>query len=302
MGVDPVLARQWLSYVSYYRLSGYWYPARLVNESGERLDVFKPGTKFDDAVALYEADRKLRTLVHDGMERIEIALRTKLIEYLCCQGSSDPLAYLDPSIFRPNFRHSSWVETVNRRLRRQSDNPAVKHYADNYGGNYPFWVVAEVVDFSDMSRLYAGLRTTGQYEVAENFSICIDPSSLSKTLKRKIHKRHPLARWLEQLTIVRNTCAHHGRLWNKSFVPAPTDALRTSSSFALLPPIQNERIFGALVVMAHLLTIVSPGTNWPEKVVNLLNDDFLVNDLVACGSLGIPEDWDRQKLAGMLNH
>lgn len=32
-----------------------------------------PRTSFEDVIALYEADRKLRTLIHDGIERIEVA-------------------------------------------------------------------------------------------------------------------------------------------------------------------------------------------------------------------------------------
>jgi hypothetical protein len=33
-------------------------------------------------VALYEADRKLRTLIHDGMERIQVMMRTRVTELL----------------------------------------------------------------------------------------------------------------------------------------------------------------------------------------------------------------------------
>ncbi|MDK8351729.1 Abi family protein, partial [Gleimia europaea] len=63
MEVDATLAKQWLTYVSYYRLSAYWYPARVMDAQGRRTDRLKPGISFSDAVALYEADRKLRALV-----------------------------------------------------------------------------------------------------------------------------------------------------------------------------------------------------------------------------------------------
>lgn len=65
--VDDDLATQWLTHVSYYRLSSYWYPARHIDGSGHRDDIFIDGTSFTDAVHLYEADWKLRTLVFDGM-------------------------------------------------------------------------------------------------------------------------------------------------------------------------------------------------------------------------------------------
>lgn len=107
MTVDENLAHQWLSSASYYRLSAYWYPARRTNE---RVDAFIEGTTFVDAVALYEADRKLRTLIHDGMEPIEITMRTRVGELLC---TVDPLSYCRwrPSVFEwsPKRQKPRWV-------------------------------------------------------------------------------------------------------------------------------------------------------------------------------------------------
>ncbi len=115
---------------------------------------------------------------------------------------------------------------------------------------------------------------------------------LSKTQQRKAKAQSPLVRWMEQLTIVRNTCAHHGRLWNRSFTPAPTAALRTSDALALLPEGQSERTFGSLVVMAHLLRTISPNTTWATKAATLLQSEFLSNPLVTPAGMGMPGDWD----------
>ncbi|MBF0698363.1 Abi family protein [Actinomyces bowdenii] len=103
MAIDEGLARQWFANVSYYRLSAYWHPARRLNGRGERSDTFIDGTTFSDVAALYEADRKLRTLMHDGMERIEITMRTRIAELLCID---DVLAYTDPGRFRNTFKHT----------------------------------------------------------------------------------------------------------------------------------------------------------------------------------------------------
>ena len=288
MEVDTDLAQQWLSFVSYYRLSAYWYPAREMTASGTRKDTFVPGTRFSDAVDLYEADRKLRSLVHDGMERIEIAMRTRIGEVLCEQ---DPLNYRDPSRFRTNFNHQNWMSTVGKRLQRAgSRNESIKHYRAEYAGEYPFWVLAEVLDFADISRLFEGLPASDQRRVTEDLGIAIDLSVLSRNQQRKVKMQPPLVRWTEQLTIVRNFCAHHARLWNKSFTPAPTEALRTLPEFSMLPKGQSEQIFGALIVMAALVRAASPGTTWPEKVASLIRNDFLTNPLVQHTGLGIPHE------------
>lgn len=179
------------------------------------------------------------------------------------------------------------VERVGRR------NESIQHYRDCYDSRFPFWVLAEVLDFSDVSRLYDGMRVSDQRLIAEGLEIKIDLSALSRRTQEKLKKHSPLARWLEHLVIIRNHCAHHSRLWNKSFAPVPTAALKTQGQFATLPNGQNENIFGAIVVMSHLLRVTSPGTTWPDKVSRLLVEEFLQNPLVRTPSLGIPEEWNR---------
>lgn len=289
MEVDPELASRWLRYVSYYRLSAYWYPARLLTHDGVRDDAFRSGTRFSDAVSLYESDRKLRTLVHDGMERIEIAMRTRVGEALV---TTDPLSYTDPSRFRPSFDHQRWMSTLAKRVARAGrSNEAIRHYRDKYDDKFPFWVLAEVLDFADISRLYEGLPAADQRLIAEDLGIIINLGMLSKHQRRKAKLQSPLVRWMEQLTIVRNHCAHHARLWNKSFAPAPTAALRTLPEFITLPQGQSEKIFGVITVMANLIRVTSPGTTWPSKVAALIHNEFLTNPLVSPTSMGLPEDW-----------
>lgn len=294
MLVDEVLASQWLQFVGYYRLSAYWYPARQIARDGlTRMDSFLPGTKFSDVVHLYEADRKLRTLVYDGMERIEIAVRALVTDTVCLGPVNDPRAYLDADRFRPTFNHIEWLSTIYGRLNREfGRSEPLKHYADKYGKKFPLWVVAESMDFRDASQLYGGLNSEEQFKVAEKLGISIRYDQLSSNQQRKVGRRHPWANWLEQLTVIRNTCAHHGRLWNRSFTPASTAALRTNPAFAALPSGQNERIFGALVVMSRVLRNVSPGTTWPNKIGELLKESFLDNPLVERSSLGMPDGWD----------
>ncbi|PFG28847.1 Abi family protein [Corynebacterium renale] len=289
MDVDDETACQWLSYVSYYRLSAYWYPAREFDANGRRSDIFLPGTRFRDVVELYEADRKLRTLVHDAMERIEVALRTQVGSILA---EEDPLRYTDPSRFRSSFQHAAWMETAQKRIHRAGkNNEAIKHYRRKYKSRYPFWVLAEVLDFADISRLYEGLPSRDQHQIAKNLGISIKLDMLSKNQQRKTKAQSPLVRWMEQMTIVRNFCAHHVRLWNKSFMPVSTSALRTLPQFASLPEGQSERIFGVIVVMDRLLREISPGTTWSEKISTLIFEDFMTNPLVTPGSMGFPENW-----------
>ena len=62
--------------VSYYRLSGYWYPFRRLD------DTFLEGTTLESVWRRYRFDRRLRLVVLDAIERVEICIRTELVYLL----------------------------------------------------------------------------------------------------------------------------------------------------------------------------------------------------------------------------
>lgn len=288
MQLDVDMASQWLLSVGYYRLSGYWYPYRELVQ-GSRIDNFVPGTSFQDVVALYEFDRKLRTLIHDGVERVEVMLRARLNEVL---GQVDPLAYLDPSYFRPTFDHARWLTTIEGRVdRARKRNEAVRHHDHKYGGQLPIWVLAEILDFADTSRLFEALPASMQWNLADQMGVHIDVNQLPKNQARKALKNHPLVRWLEQLAIVRNTSAHHARLWNRSFTPVGTAGLQTNPQLASLPDGQSERLYGVLCVMGVLMESASPGTTWRSKIKDLVETSFVPIAGRHPGEMGFPEEW-----------
>lgn len=68
---DSNLASHFLSHISYYRLAGYWWP---MQSEPKEDHVFKPGSKFEDVISLYNFDRELRIIIFDAIEKIEISL------------------------------------------------------------------------------------------------------------------------------------------------------------------------------------------------------------------------------------
>src|SRR5699024_4401240 len=80
---DEESAFHHLQNISYYRLSGYWYPYRCRdtnaknkgNTPPKRTDEFWSGTSFEEVRKLYVFDQKLRALVLEAMDRLEVALR-----------------------------------------------------------------------------------------------------------------------------------------------------------------------------------------------------------------------------------
>jgi abortive infection bacteriophage resistance protein len=67
-----------LEVISYYRLSGYWYPML----ADKQNHTFKPNSTFETAFNIYKFDRELRLLVLSELEKIEVAVRAKMFYIL----------------------------------------------------------------------------------------------------------------------------------------------------------------------------------------------------------------------------
>jgi abortive infection bacteriophage resistance protein len=68
---DELIGR--LKVVNYYRLTGYLYPYRQADGR------YQPGTTLDIIWRRYNFDRRLRILLFDSVERIEVAVRTSCV-------------------------------------------------------------------------------------------------------------------------------------------------------------------------------------------------------------------------------
>lgn len=304
---DQSLAEQWLQTVGYYRLSGYWYTRRIKNPPGSptyRGDDFMPDTKFSDIAQLYEFDRKLRTQVHDGIERVEIALRTALAETL---GGIDRLAFYNRDNFRirkyNEYAHYELISTVSSRVNRAlkaKDSFHIRHNVEKYGTQLAPWVLMDVFDFSDLSKLFRLLNADEQSEVAALVGIDTRSLTLSPTEAKDLRKDHPLSAALRQLSILRNKSAHHARIWNCTLVPIGTRFLVKLDGLATLPTtaqnqstqqFQSERLYGALLLIAQILQTVSPGSSWAGKTAELVATALQDIPFLTEDELGFPPNW-----------
>jgi abortive infection bacteriophage resistance protein len=102
-------ALAYLTRIGYYRLSAYWYPLRLPLITQDpitqkikvsRQDKFCPGIKFENTLSIYVFDKRLRLLLLDAIERVEIAMRVDISHIL---GTRDTFAHTNASMLHGNF-------------------------------------------------------------------------------------------------------------------------------------------------------------------------------------------------------
>ena len=64
--------RQYIQNIGYYRLSAYMFPFLMMPKTNH---IFKSGITFDNVLNLYRYDKKLRVILFNEIEKIEIIFR-----------------------------------------------------------------------------------------------------------------------------------------------------------------------------------------------------------------------------------
>ena len=73
---DEAKAVRYLESIGYYRLSAYMYPFLKVPKESHQ---YKEGTSFQQVLNLYRFDKKLRMLLLNEIEKVEIAIRRAIM-------------------------------------------------------------------------------------------------------------------------------------------------------------------------------------------------------------------------------
>ena len=290
---DVPRATEMLNRIGYYRLSGYWYPFREIVVSGGVAgigDNFKPGTELSCVIDLYIFDKKLRLLLLDAFERIEIALRVQISLTLGLRGS---LAHRDPNALHGNFarrnnprtrrvEHQEWLRRTDEKF-DDSREEFAKHFRTKYAGEKPpIWIACEAWDFGAMSHLFGGMQIGDQAKIATEYGL---PPDI-------------LESWIRAINVARNVCAHHGRLWNKP-IPNQPKWPRAPSILDLAHVAGNTkaltRVYGTAALTRFLLRHTSPATDWSNRL-KALCASFPQSPVIALSAAGFPKGWEALNL------
>lgn len=296
---DQVRAISALERIGYYRLSGYWYPMRqsrlildpaTAKPKAEVLDDFRSGTTFAHAVDLYVFDKRLRLLFLDAIERVEVGLRVDIALLL---GGRDSWAHRNPAQLHGNFArrvdprtgrtpHNDWLDRLDE-LAARSKEDYVEHFRTKYSDPLPIWVAIELWDFGLLSRFLSGMTHADQTMVAGRYGV---------------PRPELLTSWVRAINHVRNICAHHNRLWNRS--PADQPKPPRLGEIALLDHLVGDqtalkRIYAVAAAIQLLLRTINPTTSWADRLKHHMAS-FPVAPGTVVGQSGFPPGWDQLPL------
>lgn len=260
-----------LQHINYYRLSAYFLPFQYSKDSKHK-NKFLPNTTFEDIVKLYYFDTKLRKIIFEAIEVIEVYLRTQ-ISYYHSQ-SYDAFGYLDIKNLREN-KQTQFDELHQDILKekQRSKEVFIRHFKDKYNtSDLPIWTVVEIISFGSLSKLFMLLQEDEQNEVI---------SSMGDINKVVFFK------WFKALSSVRNACAHHSRLWNK-VLGVSFEVPRKHEAFKNLTTSKNK-IFFALSVIEYILTCIGEDEiEFKAKIKSLLKKYPQID----IQKMGFVENWE----------
>ncbi|MCE9681134.1 Abi family protein [Halomonas alkalisoli] len=127
----------------------------------------------------------------------------------------------------------------------------------------------------------------------------------TQRIERHFDWKMPVLRsWFRSLSDLRNVCAHHGRVWNREFGSRPEMPRKIPAGWPSIPvsietgshehPEQRldprRRLYLQLVVIESMMQVVSPTSQWAERLVSLL-DHY---PQVSRPHMGFPGHWDTE--------
>ena len=126
---DEKLAGDYLSNISYYRLRAYTYPFQDNENPDNNHRFIRPDIHFKDLIDLYCFDRRLRSLVFNAIEKIEVALRTRIVQRYS-ESCDDSHWYEDESLFKDATYLD--IDVENNKIDIKHDHPDYKFVIDGW--------------------------------------------------------------------------------------------------------------------------------------------------------------------------
>ena len=265
---ETVLAR-----VGYYRLRGYcfqWYD--------NRKKKYREGTSFSNLSRLYLFDHQLSQLLFAYSSQIEIALRARFTDAMLVY--NDALILMDPSVCDDKTNYWKNLSVLSNEIARSND-VFIDHHFHHHEGQIPLWAAIEVTTFGNLSKLIKNMSTdpNGAYPLLAKYYMYKTQNGNNARPSKKM-----LTSWIQAVSIVRNICAHNGRLYNRTISTIP----ELLHSDRIMPQPHHNGLYQILLAMKYLRP---DDDSWTVFVSNLekLIDQY--SDVVLTTCLNFPSDW-----------
>lgn len=254
-------ALEFLKNNNYYRFTVY---ALQFREKGEK---YKERTKFSTIVNIYNFDKALRRILFSLLEDFEISFKTNLSYHL--SHKYGPECYLDKNIFLKNEWYLQFKSALDKNIKKSSNELFIRHHLNRYEGRFPFWVIVEIIPFGAFSKFFNNLNTAEKNDFSRQYY-----NYSGKTLSN----------WVHHFSVVRNICAHYGRLYNKNIFPKLKFLKEDDKN------LKSEKVFDTFFILKKFFyskLIWDEAENNMEKMLEKYKDSVNIK------LIGFPNNWKK---------
>lgn len=266
------MAESYLRRIGYYRFSAYLYP---LLASPKEKHLFKPGSSFDKAMDIYRFDHRLRILLFDEIEKIEIAVRSAVINITAYE-TGNPFWMTDQNYFKSTDIFNKTIKLIESELTKSRED-FIHHFNTTYSNKYPpAWMIGEVLPLGTLTRIYGNIKS----------------NQIRKKIAREFSLEVPVFNsWMTIITVARNNCCHHARVWNRTFALKAL-LMKNMSQPWIEIPVNQQKIYFSFCIIKYFLNIISPTHDLTGKIEQLFAE-FPNIDITA---MGFPSEWKNEAL------
>lgn len=268
---DEKAAEKVLGEVSYFRIAAYLRPM----EADKQSHQFKRGATFENAVALYEFDNDLRHLLFSAIQRIEVALRSKIIQHFSMQHSA--FWFLEMSLHESEHRFLENLTSLDREVVRSKEDFIKDHFYKYDKPEFPpAWKTLELVSLGTLSKLY--------YNFADN--------QVKKRIAREFNlpQHEVLESWMRSLSALRNYCAHHSRLWNRMLTSPPQLSVNLRGNWIANRQVDANKLYAVLCCIVYWLDSMQYGNDFKLQFKTILKKYPSIDT----AAMGFPNGWENE--------
>lgn len=246
-------------------------------ERADGCTGFKPGASFEKAVSLYEFDSRLRLLVFSAIQKIEVSLRSKIINRFSLAHGAFWFMDTDKAVDKHKFTEN--LGALERELQRSKDDFIKEHY-EKYGKDSypPAWKLLDLASFGCLTKLYFNFTDT----------------SIKKKIARSygVPQHEILESWMKAAGALRNACAHHRRIWNRAMPVMPQMPVTLKQDWIADRPQVANRFYAVFCCIAYWLNAIAPDNTLAADFKKLLAEYPNVDT----AAMGFTPKWEEEDL------
>lgn len=182
----------------------------------------------------------------------------------------------NPVHFANSAKFNSSMQKIQQEYNKSRED-FIEHFRNTYDNPFPpSWMLAEILPLGVLTRIYENIKVN-QYrkKIAKEFDLNI-PVFTS---------------WMTIITVTRNNCCHHARIWNRVFT---LRALLLSNYTRpwISSTVQQGRIFYTLCIIKYLMDAIVPNNDMASKLRWL----FIEYPNIDLAAMGFPKGWEMEPI------